>query len=210
VSAQVSQAIQLYAKLAPQYDEETRFITGIRRDAIAALKLQPGETVLDAGCGTGWCIPSLAGCVTSTGRVIGFEPSPDMLAIARSRVQKCARERGLNNVELQHACGETVTLNNSPDAILFSYTHDLIRSRRSLEHIFKQCKSGTRIVAASTKLFPRWFVIGNWYLRRTHQMTITNFESFDKPWTRLAEFCADVGVENKIPGSRYIFSGRLK
>jgi ubiquinone/menaquinone biosynthesis C-methylase UbiE len=206
VSAQVSEAIQLYAKLAPQYDEETRYITGIRRDAIAALKLKPRESVLDAGCGTGWCIPSLADGVTRTGRVLGFEPSPDMLTIARSRV----REHGLTNVELQHACGETVKLHHSPDAILFSYTHDLIRSRESLEHIFRQCKSGTRIVAASTKLFPRWFVIGNWYLRRTHQMTITNFESFDRPWTRLAEFCDDVTVESKIPGSRYIFSGRLK
>ncbi len=206
MSAQVSKAIALYARLAPQYDEETRFITGIRREAITALNLQPGEIVLDAGCGTGWCIPSLAERVTHRGRVIGFEPSPDMLAIARLRV----RERGLNNVELQHACGETVILSKSPDAILFSYTHDLIRSREGLAHIFRQCKPGTRIVAASTKLFPRWFVIGNWYLRRTHQMTITNFESFDKPWTRLAEFCTDVTVENKIPGSRYIFSGRLK
>jgi SAM-dependent methyltransferase len=205
MSAQVSKAILLYAKLAPQYDEETRFITGIRRQAIAALKLQAGETVLDAGCGTGWCIPSLADGVTRTGRVIGFEPSPDMLAIARSRV----REHGLNNVELQHACGETIVLRESPAAILFSYTHDLIRSRESLEHIFSQCRSGTRIVAASTKLFPRWFVIGNWYLRRTHQMTITNFESFEAPWTRLTEHCKDVDVRSKIPGSRYLFTGVL-
>jgi hypothetical protein len=129
-----------------------------------------------------------------------------MLAIARQRV----KQHGFQNVELQHACGETVLLKAAPDAILFSYTHDLIRSRESLEHMFKQCKTGTRVVAASTKLFPRWFVIGNWYLRRTHAMTITNFESFDKPWTQLAEFCTDVHVANKIPGSRYIFSGRLK
>jgi FkbM family methyltransferase len=205
VSAQVGNAIKLYAKLAPQYDEETRYIAGIRREAIAALNLQSGETVLDAGCGTGWCIPSLAADVTRAGRVIGFEPSPDMLAIARTRV----RELGLNNVELQHACGETVAVRESPHAILFSYTHDLIRSRESLEHIFNQCESGTRIVAASTKLFPRWFVIGNWYLRHTHQMTITNFESFEAPWTRLAEYCERVEVQNKMPGSRYLFTGRL-
>ncbi len=206
MSAQVGKAIQLYAKLAPQYDHETRYITGIRRAAIAALGLQAGETVLDAGCGTGWCLPSLAEGVGRTGHVIAFEPSPDMLAIARQRV----KDHGLHNVALQHACGETVSLKNSPDVILFSYTHDLIRSIESLEHIFKQCKPGTRIVAASTKLFPSWFVIGNWYLRRTHEMTITNFESFDKPWTRLAQFCTDVRVKNKIPGSRYVFTGKLK
>ena len=206
MSTQVSQAIKLYASLAPTYDDETRFITGIRKQAIEALKLQPGETVLDAGCGTGWCIPLLAEQVGPDGTVLGFEPSPEMLAIAKNR----PLHKGQSRVELQHACGETATLVLPPDAILFSYTHDLIRSRRSLENIFQQAKHGTRIVAASTKLFPKWFVFGNWYLRYTHRLTITNFEHFDKPWTLLAEFCSSFEVKVTVPGSRYIFSGVLK
>ncbi len=206
MNAQVAAANQLYARLAAQYDDETRFIAGIRRQAIAALNLQPGESVLDAGCGTGWCIPSLARGVTDEGRVVGFEPSPEMLAIAQARVHK----HGLTNVELHHASGETVTLKQSIDVILFSYTHDLLRSQASLAHLFAQCKSGTRIVAASTKLFPRWFFVGNWYLRHTHRMTITNFDSFEAPWTKLAEYCREVKVQNKIPGSRYLFTGILR
>ena len=205
MSAQVSEAIRLYADLAPSYDAETRFIAGIRKQAITALRLQPGELVLDAGCGTGWCLPTLAEQVGGQGKVIGFEPSPDMLAIARSRVMRA----GLTQVELQHACGETVALARSPDAILFSYTHDLIRSRASLDHIFRQCKAGTRIIAASTKLFPRWFFPGNWYLRHTHAVTITNFDSFDRPWTLLAEYCAHHTVRVTVPGSRYLFEGLL-
>ena len=205
MSAQVAKAVELYAELAPQYDAETRYITGIRKQAIAALKLREGETVLDAGCGTGWCLPSLAAGVGSNGHVIGFEPSPDMLGIARQRV----RDRGLAHVELQLACGETVALSRPPDAILFSYTHDLIRSRASLEHIFRQAQPGTRIVACSTKLFPKWFVPGNWYLRHTHRVTITNFESFDQPWTLLTEFCAQHKVRVTVPGSRYLFEGVL-
>jgi ubiquinone/menaquinone biosynthesis C-methylase UbiE len=206
MSAQVQAAIALYAQLAAHYDDETKFITGIRRDAIAALNLQAGETVLDAGCGTGWCIPALARGVTHSGHVLGFEPSPDMLAIAQARVMQSR----FNHVTLQHACGETAMLTRQPDAILFSYTHDLIRSRQGLDHLFRQCKPGTRIVAASTKLFPRWFFIGNWYLRRTHQMTITNFESFEAPWTLLSEYCRDINVKIKIPGSRYLFTGVLR
>ena len=205
MSAQVADASRLYAALAPTYDDETKFITGIRKRAIDALRLQPGETVLDAGCGTGWCLPMLSAGVRETGHVIGFEPSPDMLSIARTRVAG----QQLSNVTLHHACGETVVLNRSPDVILFSYTHDLIRSRTSLEHIFRQARSGTRIVAASTKLFPSWFFIGNWYLRKTHQMTITNFDGFDRPWTLLAELCADYSVRTTVPGSRYLFEGRL-
>ena len=102
-----------------------------------------------------------------------------------------------------------MVLGRAPDAILFSYTHDLIRSRAALENIFRQAKSGTRIVAASTKLFPKWFVVGNWYLRKTHQLTITNFDSFDRPWTLLAELTAACSVRTTLPGSRYLFEGRL-
>ena len=205
MSAQLAKAVELYAQLAPQYDDETRYISGIRKQAIAALNLRAGETVLDAGCGTGWCLPSLANSVGDTGRVIGFEPSPDMLAIARQR----AHMLGLKQVELQHACGETALLSRPPDAILFSYTHDLIRSRVALQHIFRQARSGTRIVACSTKLFPKWFAPGNWYLRYTHRVTITNFESFDRPWTLLAELCAEHRVRVTVPGSRYLFTGVL-
>ena len=202
---QVDAAQRLYAVLAPAYDDETRFITGIRKLAIEALNLQPGETVLDAGCGTGWCLPMLAERVGATGKVIGFEPSPDMLALADVRV----KQRGLGNTRLLHASGDNAILDAPPDAILFSYTHDLIHSREALAHIFKQARPGTRIVAAGTKLFPNWFFIGNWYLRYTHRATITNFEGFERPWTVLAESCKLHSVEITVPGSRYIFQGVL-
>lgn len=200
---QVEAAQRLYAALAPNYDNETRYITGIRKQAIDALNLQPGETVLDAGCGTGWCLPLLAERVGQSGKVIGFEPSADMLAFAESR----AMQQRLGNTQLLHASGNSVMLHAAPDAILFSYTHDLIRSRSALEHIFSLARPGTRVVAASTKLFPAWFFMGNWYLRYTHRATITNFDGFDRPWTVIAQFCKQHSVKVTIPGSRYIFSG---
>ena len=205
MNEQVEAAQRLYAALAPAYDEETRFIAGIRKQAIDALDLRAGEIVLDAGCGTGWCLPLLAERVGHSGKVIGFEPSPDMLALAESRVSRC----GLGNTRLLRASGDSLTLDAPPDAILFSYTHDLIRSRSALQHIFKQARPGTRVVAAGTKLFPKWFFIGNGYLRATHRATITNFEGFDRPWTVLAEFCKQHIVKVTVPGSRYIFRGTL-
>lgn len=205
MSGQLAKASHLYAALAPGYDAETKFITGIRKRAVAALRLQPGETVLDAGCGTGWCLPMLSSGVHEAGHVMGFDPSPEMLAHAHARVVA----QKLPNVTLLQACGETVALDRSPDVILFSYTHDLIRSRASLQNIFRQARSGTRIVSTGTQLFPTWFFLGNWYLRKTHQMTITDFDGFDQPWTRLAECCPDCYVRTSLPGSRYLFEGRL-
>ena len=206
MSTQVEEAGRLYSALAARYDDETRFIAGVRRQAIEALDLKAGESVLDAGCGTGWCLPLLADKVGETGSVTGFEPSADMLALAEARV----RELALGNTRLIRASGDSVTLGKTPDAILFSYTHDLIRTRSALENLFRQARPGTRIVVVSTKLFPKWFFIGNWYLRYTHRVTITNFESLDQPWTILAEVCASHAVKITIPGSRYIFTGILR
>jgi SAM-dependent methyltransferase len=203
---QVEHANRLYAELAAKYDDETRYITGIRLIAIEALALAAGETVLDAGCGTGWCLPRLSNGVGPTGAVLGFEPSPDMLCIAQSRVERM----NLRNVRLHQACGASARLERPPDAILFSYTHDLLQSRDSLAHLFSQARRGTRIVAASTKLFPRWFPLGNWYLRHTHRETITNFDGFDRPWRHLPEFCASWQVRTTAPGSRYLFTGVLR
>ncbi len=128
-----------------------------------------------------------------------------MLALARARV----RQHALDNVDLQAATGENALIPVPPDAILFSYTHDLIRSRIALQNIFRQARKGTRVVAASTKLFPPWFFVGNWYLRYTHRVTIKNFEGFDRPWSLLAEACANHSVKTTVPGSRYLFVGTL-
>jgi SAM-dependent methyltransferase len=205
LTAQVEAAQKLYAALAQNYDDETRYITGIRKLAIEALNLKPGETVVDCGCGTGWCLPMLSEHVGPTGRVLGFEPSPDMLALAHARIA----QRSLANTVLQHACGNTVVLEAVPDAILFSYTHDLVRSHDALAHIFGQARPGTRIVAVGTKLFPKWFFVGNWYLRHTHRHTITNFDGFEHPWTMLADYCRHHKVAVTVPGSRYLFTGTL-
>ncbi len=50
---------------------------------LAAAALQPGERVLDVACGTGVVTRAAAASVGSTGRVVGLDVNPDMLAAAR-------------------------------------------------------------------------------------------------------------------------------
>jgi demethylmenaquinone methyltransferase/2-methoxy-6-polyprenyl-1,4-benzoquinol methylase len=206
MSEQVDRARALYSRLAGSYDAETRFITGIRRLAIETLALKEGETVVDCACGTGWCLPELARRVGVHGRVLGFDASPDMLALARQRVEALA----LGNVALQQACGATAHFSRAPDALLFSYAHDVLQSRASLARLFAQARPGARLVAVGTQLFPPWFWPGNAYLRYTHRATITNFENFDRPWRLLPEFCERWSVRRCSPGSRYQFQGVLR
>jgi ubiquinone/menaquinone biosynthesis C-methylase UbiE len=201
--ADLDRAVSHYRELAPRYDHFTRRINRIRERAIDALGLKPGDTVLDAGCGTGWCLSRLAERVGPSGCVVGFDPSPEMLAIAREAP-------GAGEVRLLEAAAETVRLPVAPDAILFSYTHDLIRSRAALENLFGQSRPGARVASTSTKLYAPWLFPANWYLRVTHRAYITNFESFAQPWSLLAGYLDDFSVVTGPMTQHYVATGRVR
>ncbi|MET8679515.1 methyltransferase domain-containing protein [Streptomyces sp. NPDC004647] len=50
--------------------------------AVAELGLRAGDTVLDAGCGTGRALPELRAAVGPSGTVLGFDLTPEMLLAA--------------------------------------------------------------------------------------------------------------------------------
>jgi SAM-dependent methyltransferase len=202
--ADIAAAVEHYRGLAPRYDHFTRRINHIRERTIEALALEPGQTVLDAGCGTGWCIPRLAKRVGSTGRIIGFDPSPEMLGIARTR------PADTTPVELIEAGADEVEFSGVVDAVLFSYTHDLIRSRTALGHVLGKARTGARVAATSTKLYAPWLVPANWYLRYSHRSYITNFEGFEAPWSLLAEYLDDFKVSTGPFTQHYVATGRVR
>lgn len=69
---------------------------------------QPGERVLDIGCGTGDTVLALAGLVTASGHVTGLDVSAPMLDLARTR---CA---GRANIQL--VLGDAATHRFPPGA----------------------------------------------------------------------------------------------
>jgi demethylmenaquinone methyltransferase/2-methoxy-6-polyprenyl-1,4-benzoquinol methylase len=206
MAANLARAVEHYRNLAPRYDHSTRRINRIRERTIEALALRPGDTVVDAGCGTGWCLPRLARAVDAAGRVIAFDPSPEMLAHAQARLPAGGRPR----IELLRSSAEDVTLPALADAILFSYTHDLIQSRSALANLLAQARPGARVAATSTKLYAPWLFPANWYLRYTHREYITNFEGFEAPWALLAALLDDFRVETSAWSQHYVATGRVR
>jgi ubiquinone/menaquinone biosynthesis C-methylase UbiE len=205
MGADLDRAVAYYRELAPRYDHYTRRINRIRLRTIEALELAPGQSVLDAGCGTGWCIPELARRVGDGGQVVGFDPSPEMLAIARSR--ECGSAA---RVLILQASGQDVKLPDKVDAILFSYTHDLIRSRAALDNVLGQARPGARVAATSTKLYAPWLFPANWYLRASHRNYITNFESMEAPWSLLATCLDDFRLVTHGATQHYVATGRVR
>lgn len=206
MAGNLDDALAHYGSLAAHYDAATRLINGIRQQTIAALRLSAGETVLDAGCGTGYCFAGIQSAIGPAGKLIAFEPSPQMLAIARERV----RAHAWRNVQLLEASGQQAELPRAPDAVLFSYTHDMIRSPPTLEKLFAQCRPGARIASTSTKLYARWCVPANWWLRLRHRGYITDFDGFEAPWSFLEQYLDDFQVKTGPLTQHYIATGRLK
>ena len=91
-----------YDQMAAAYDQitiEKLIYAGARARAIELLQLQPGDTVLDIGCGTGMSLPGLREAVGPDGTVVGVDLSPQMLDQARQRVDR----KGWTNVHLEQA-----------------------------------------------------------------------------------------------------------
>jgi demethylmenaquinone methyltransferase/2-methoxy-6-polyprenyl-1,4-benzoquinol methylase len=204
-AADLQGSVARYRELAPRYDHFTRRIDAVRERAIGALGSCSGAVVLDAGCGTGWCLPRIAERVGVNGRVVGFDSSPEMLALARARAGALSTP-----VDLLLATGEEARLPMTVDAILFSYTHDLLRSPRALDNLLGQAKRGARVAATSTKLYARWLFPANWYLRHSHRDYITNFEGFDAPWSLLAERLDGFRVETSGWTQHYVAVGCVR
>ncbi len=83
------------------------------RDWIAQLRLEPGQTVVDAGCGPGYVVPLLREAVGETGRVIAVDASRRYL---QELEQQVTSERW-RNVEIVHAKLEELDWRASVDAV---------------------------------------------------------------------------------------------
>ncbi|HRZ99469.1 MAG TPA: arsenite methyltransferase [Candidatus Paceibacterota bacterium] len=68
-------------------------------NALAAL--EPGEVVLDLGAGGGFDVFIAGQKVGATGRAIGVDMTPEMLAKARKNIATYRERTGLNNVEFR-------------------------------------------------------------------------------------------------------------
>ena len=112
---------KVYEWLTPIYllGNENR----LRRETIASLHLQPGQTVLDVGCGTGRNFSLILDKIGPTGKLVGVDYTSDMLACAQERVER----EGWKNVGLLQADAARIELGRTFDAALSTLAISVIR-----------------------------------------------------------------------------------
>jgi demethylmenaquinone methyltransferase/2-methoxy-6-polyprenyl-1,4-benzoquinol methylase len=195
-----------YARRADRYDLELAPFEPVRREAIALLDLQPGATVLDVGCGTGLSFALLRERVGAGGRIVGIEPSPEMLAQARARI---AREN-LGAIALLAATAASARLPKRADAALFHFTHDVLRDEASIAHVLAHLKPGAPVVATGLQWAPPWLAATNLFVLGAALYSVTCMSGLGKPWDLLAARLRDVQVRTRGFGGIYIASGRVR
>jgi SAM-dependent methyltransferase len=194
-----------YRRRADRYDLELLAFEPFRKEAIELLQLRAGATVLDIGCGTGLSFPALKQCIGPDGRIIGVDPSPDMLERARERVAA----HHWDGIELLAATAAAAPLHGRADAALFHFTHDVLRDPVSLDHVLAHLRPGARVVASGLQWAPPWMPATNLFVFGAALYSVTCLSGLSQPWDLLAQRLQDVEVRTRGFGGIFVVSGHL-
>jgi len=166
------------------------------RATVERLRLRPGATVLDVGCGSGASAIPAAEIVGPRGRVVGVDLADRLLELARAK----AASRKLANVEFHQ--GDMTALgfpDGSFDAVVcvfaIFFVPDMVSQVREL---WRMVRPGGQL--AITTWGPRMFEPGSaawWNAVRQHRPDLV---SVYNPWERIvtpeavAKLLADSGI----------------
>jgi ubiquinone/menaquinone biosynthesis C-methylase UbiE len=123
------------------------------RLAVRALDLSEGEVVVDLGCGAGSAFAALRDAVGASGRVVGTEYSPKMLARARATIA----EHGWANVEVRHADASADPLEpGGYDAAIAAYSLSAMPDLpAAIEHLHAALRPDGRVFVGDVYFSPR-------------------------------------------------------
>ena len=166
----------------------------LRQKAADLARIQPGETVLDVGCGTGTLALAMQRRVGSAGRVIGVDPDTRQIAYARS---KAAR----HNMPIQFQIGMIEQL-PFPDQ-----TFDVVLSTLMMHHVPAPLKhQGLAEIARVLKPGGR-LVIADFTHKKERQGQAARFHAGGSRIHDLATTVSEAGFDQmetrEMPPSRF-------
>ncbi len=180
-----------------------------RRRAVTALRLQPGATIVEIGCGTGLNFRLMRESIGPTGRLIGVDLCTDMLKQARQRVAA----KGWSNVELVHARGADYDFPSGVDAVFSTFA--LSSEPRFDEVIAKAAMAlvaGGRFVLLDLRMPDNWLrnlapVLVCWLVR---PFAVSLEVAKRQPWKSLQRHFPQYSYQEGYLGLVYIAVGQQK
>jgi len=208
--------IQTYRKRAANYDFTANlyYLFGYRewayrKIAVKALKLQPGDVVLELACGTGINFPLYQQYIGPEGRIIGVDITDAMLEQAQKRIDN----NGWKNVVLFQQDASTYRPPLPVNAVISTYALSLFRG---LEQVVKNINDSLlfngHFVLLELQIpssWPAW--LGTAALTLMKPFAVTNEWANQRPWEVIQQTAKnlfnDVKVSERYFGLTYIISG---
>jgi Methylase involved in ubiquinone/menaquinone biosynthesis len=197
----VTQRYDQLAGLIPFFERLLFLPRGLRRKAVDRLMLQPGDRVLEVGCGTGRNFPYLYEAVGRPGYIYGVDLSAGMLR----KADMTRNWNGWNNISLTQGDAADFSAPEQLDGVIFSLSYNTMPHHLEvLRQAWKQLRPGGRLVIMDAKLPPglggrlilpfslwlmKWTMLGNPYIR---------------PWEDLKQFAGEVDKQEFLFSSYYI------
>jgi ubiquinone/menaquinone biosynthesis C-methylase UbiE len=210
--------VETYRKRARHYDITSRLYLPQRthrRRAVQALRLRPGDSVVEIACGTGVNFPMIEQQVGPGGRIIGVDLTDAMLAQAEHRIQA----NGWRNVSLVRADAAEFEFPHEVDAILATYPHALLpKAGQVIGRGAAALAPGGRWVVVDLKVpdnLPRWLArlaiatvgrsnaLEEWMVRRPWEAVRVAMKDTlaDLSWTELCFGIAYLAVGSRAPST---------
>jgi demethylmenaquinone methyltransferase/2-methoxy-6-polyprenyl-1,4-benzoquinol methylase len=200
----VCQRYDRMAAFIPIFEWAFFMPSGLRKRAVAQLKLRRGDRVLEVGCGTGRNFPYLREAVGPEGRIYGVDLSKGMLRRAR----KLCHRRQWTNVVLIEADAANFVSRELFDGVLFSFSYNVMPHHRSvLRQVWKQLRPGGRLVIVDARLPPGLFgklirPFATWLMKHT-----LPGNPLIRPWQYHAALVDDFHMEDFRFSSYYTCCG---
>ena len=197
----VSQRYDRLAGLIPFFEWLLFLPRGLRKKAVDRMALQPGDRVLEVGCGTGRNFGHLYKAVGASGTIYGVDLSGGMLR----KAEMLRKQYGWNSISLTQADAADFSAPVQLDSVFFSLVYNTMPHHLDvLRRAWKQLRSGGRLVIMDAKVpagpcgqlilpFSLWLMkrtlLGNPYIR---------------PWEHLKQIAGEFEMEEFLLGSYYI------
>jgi ubiquinone/menaquinone biosynthesis C-methylase UbiE len=214
--------IATYRKKAKHYDTTSRLypVPGYPQQAqrvrtVQALRLRPGDSVVDVACGTGLNFSLIEQAIGPEGRIVGVDLTDAMLTRAEHRIES----NGWHNVSLVQADAALFDFPAEVDAIVSTYALSHVPECGDvIAHGAEALSPGGRWVVLDLKApdnAPRWLAqlgiavarpfgsIDEWFARRPWDALRAAMEDelVDLSWTELCFGTAFLAAGSRGPRS---------
>lgn len=147
---------------APFYDMYCRAVglgQGFREQTLQVAAIQPGETILDVGCGTGVLTRRAGETAGSSGSAIGIDPGQDMIRIAKENAQRLGSRAEFKIAAIEQLPFESARFDVVLSSLMLHHLPPDLK-RQGLREVYRVLRPGGRfIVADFYRPNPLWWLV---------------------------------------------------